>query len=114
MCKCKYCFVLIALGFIFASSAVPGQTQTFKSSDFLEYPSESQKGYILSSVMMAGVIATQNRPSQAECIDAWVAQHHESGYRPIIEAMRTYPDDHPMGLIVAVLQKECGSFKYVQ
>jgi hypothetical protein len=62
--------------------------------------------------MMAGVIATQNIPSQAKCIDDWVARHHKDGYRTAIDIMRRFPDDHPTGVIVAILQKECGAFKY--
>jgi hypothetical protein len=31
-----------------------------------------------------------------------------------MEVMKKYPDDHPTGLIVAVLQRDCGSFKYAK
>lgn len=84
----------------------------FKSSKFLTYPAESQKSYIGTSVMMAGTVASLNNLSQAKCVDDWAAQHQGGGYEPVINAMRKYPDDHPSGLILAVLVKACGPFKY--
>jgi hypothetical protein len=85
----------------------------FKSSKFLTYPAESQKGYISTAVMMAGSIAAQNKQEQARCIDGWAAQHDATGFRPVVEAMQRFPDYHPAGVILAVLQKACGSFKYL-
>lgn len=85
----------------------------FKSSKFLTYPAESQKGYIGASVMMAGSIAAQNKVEQARCIDEWAAKHDPTGFRPVTEAMQKFPDYHPAGVILAVLQKACGSFKYL-
>lgn len=84
----------------------------FKSSKFLTYPVESQKSYISTAVMMAGVIAAQNVPEQAQCIDRWTSEHDGSGYKPVIEAMQRLPDYHPSGVILAVLNKACGSFEY--
>ncbi len=88
--------------------------EAFKSSKFLTYSAESQKSYITSSAMMAGLIATQNAPKQASCVDAWVARLYSGGYQPVIEVMKKYPDDHPTGLILGILQKACGPFKYGQ
>lgn len=85
----------------------------YKSSKFLTYPAESQKGYISTAIMMAGSIAAQNKQEQARCIDDWATKHREAGYLPVIEAMQKHPDYHPAGVIIAVLQKVCGSFKYV-
>ena len=85
---------------------------TFKSSKFLSYPAESQKSYIGTSVMMAGTVASLNNQTQARCVDDWAAQHQGGGYQPVIDVMRKYPDDHPSGLILAVLVKACGPFKY--
>jgi hypothetical protein len=84
----------------------------FKSSKFLTYPADSQKSYIGTSVMMAGTVASLNNPAQAKCVDDWAAEHQGSGYDPVISAMRKFPDDHPSGLILAVLVKACGPFKY--
>ncbi|WP_439543306.1 hypothetical protein [Hyphomicrobium sp.] len=86
----------------------------FKSSKFLTYPAESQSSYIGTAVMMAGVIASKNVPEQARCIDKWAATHIASGYQPVIEAMQNFPEYHPTGVIIAVLQKSCGSFDYAK
>lgn len=95
-------------------SAGAGAEEAFKSSKFLTYPAQSQKSYITSSAMMAGLIASQNNRAQAVCIDDWVAQQSGQGYGPVVEAMRKLPDYHPSAVIVAVLDKACGSFKYVK
>lgn len=86
--------------------------EAFKSSEFLTYSADHQRGYISTSAMMAGLIAAQNDRKQAMCVDDWVALHRSEGYSPVIDAMKKYPDDHPTGLVLAVLQKACGSFKY--
>lgn len=88
--------------------------EAFKSSKFLTYPAESQKSYIGSSVMMAGVIAARNAPQQARCIDDWSAKNSSASYPTVVEAMKRFPDHHPTGVIIAVLQKACGSFDYVR
>lgn len=84
----------------------------FKSSKFLTYPAESQRSYIASSAMMAGLIASQNSASQAACIDDWGAKQREKGYAAVMKAMKRFPDHHPSAVIVAVLDKACGPFKY--
>lgn len=84
----------------------------FKSSKFLTYPADSQKSYINSSVLMAGLVAAQNSADQAKCIGDWSGKHLGGGYQPVIAAMQRFPDHHPTGVIIAVLQKACGSFKY--
>lgn len=86
--------------------------EAFKSAKFLTYPTDSQKSYITSSAMMAGVIATQNQPGQAKCIDDWATAKFEASYDAVVGAMNKFPDYHPTTVIFAVLQKACGSFKY--
>lgn len=102
------CIIVCSAG----SGALAGDG--FKSSAFLAYPLASQKSYITSSAMMAGLIATQNAPKQAKCIDEWVAQQSDQGYATVIEAMKKFPANHPSAVIVAVLDKACGSFRYVK
>jgi len=85
----------------------------FKSSKFLTYPADAQENYISTSAVAAASIAALNSSVQAKCLGDWVSTYRKGGYQPVLEAMRKYPDDHPTGLILAVLQKECGAFKYV-
>jgi len=63
---------------------------------------------------MAGVIATQNNPQQAKCVNDWIAENQDVGYASVIHTMRQNPQYHPHGVIIAVLQKACGSFKYAK
>lgn len=84
----------------------------FKSSKFLTYTADAQKSYINSSVLMAGLIAAQNSADQAKCIGDWSGEHLAEGYQPVVAAMKRFPDHYPTGVIIAVLQKVCGSFKY--
>lgn len=86
----------------------------FKSSKFLTYPAESQSSYIDTAAVATTVVVSLNSAAQAKCLGAWVAKHRVGNFAPVIEVMRKYPDDHPMGLIVAVLQKDCGEFKYAK
>lgn len=88
--------------------------ETFKSSKFLTYPADAQANYISTSAVAAASIAALNSSTQSKCLSDWVSKHRDTGYQPVLNAMRKYPDDHPTGLILAVLQKECGAFKYVK
>ncbi|WP_334150764.1 hypothetical protein [Hyphomicrobium sp.] len=84
----------------------------FKSSKFLTYSAEAQNSYIVTSVVMAGAIAGQNRPEQAKCIDRWMAENESAGFPTVKDAMSRFPEHHPSGVIIAVLEKACGSVRY--
>jgi len=112
MRKWKCCFLLIVLGVIFSSSVVFGHARTFKSAQFLEWPEKTRSFYIRTSIGMAGFIAGQNDKGHAKCLEAWFFDDEEEASERIYEAMRQYPDYHPRAVIIAVLQKQCGSFQY--
>ena len=82
--------------------------EKFRSAEFLAWPEESQRNYIVTSALMAGVIAGQGRKSQAECINRWIADNKGSAFKPVQDAMARFPDNHPTGVIAAVLDKACG------
>lgn len=86
--------------------------EAFKSSKFLTYPADTQKSYIITSVVMAGIISGQNKPDQSKCIDSWMGENEPIGFSSVKEVMARYPNHHPSGVIVAVLEKACGSVKY--
>ncbi|MEM7530474.1 MAG: hypothetical protein AAF416_23060 [Pseudomonadota bacterium] len=74
----------------------------------------SQDSYIQSSVMMAGVIGSQIKPEIARCIDGWYfrsAAAKEAANDRVRGAITRYADHHPSGVILAVVQQECGTFK---
>lgn len=101
---------LATLSTIVCSAAVADDG--LKSSKFLTYPAESQRSFIGSSVLMAGLIAGQNADAQSRCIGDWSEEHIAAGYVPVLDAMKRFPDHHPTGVILAVLQKACGPLKY--
>ena len=94
------------------SISTGANADTLTTKKFLEWTPESQKGFVVTATMMAGLIATENRTEQAKCIDDWNAAHEKDGFQPVIEAMRTYPDYHPIAIVSAVIEKACGDFKY--
>lgn len=114
MFKQKHEFSAIFLGVMLSCVGVAQSSDSFTSSKFLTYKKSTQETYISTAAGMAGVIATQNKPSQATCIDNWIARYRESGYQPVIETMHKYPNYHPQGVIIAVLQKACGTFRYLK
>ncbi|NJM35019.1 MAG: hypothetical protein HC850_10285 [Rhodomicrobium sp.] len=85
---------------------------SFKSSQFLSFSQEGQASYISTSVGMTGLIAARNDKKHADCIDQWYFSDMNHGNQEIIAAMRKYPDYHPQAVIIAVLQKFCGTFTY--
>ena len=81
---------------------------SFKSSEVLEWPALKQSGYFTTSVTMAGVIASQIDREKARCIDAWYIKETQSGFHTILDAMRKHSSIHPQGIILWVIQNECG------
>ena len=87
--------------------------ETFKSSEFLTWKRESQEFYINANVGMAGLIAAQNDKKHAECLEDWYWDDQEKSSKHILDVMRQYPEYHPRGVILAVLEKQCGKFDYI-
>lgn len=82
--------------------------ETFTSKEFLTWKPEHRIAYFRNSISMTGVIATQFDSGKARCIDEWHARQDRAGHPILLEAARTYPDYHPQGIVLWVLQKECG------
>lgn len=89
------------------------QAAGFTGTEFATWSKGQQDGFMQTSVTMAGVVATQTKPSVAECIDAW--------YRPDTDLVHgrndemralivDHPRHHPSGVILALLIKRCGPF----
>lgn len=85
---------------------------TLKSSEFLTWTIENQRGYINTAANAAFVIAGFNKEAQSKCIAQWIVDNRPTGYKPVIDAMKGLPNYHPMGVTIAVIQKACGPFKY--
>lgn len=63
--------------------------------------------------MMANMIAIENDKMQADCIGSWYEADRAAKEKYIYGVMEKYPTYHPIGVIMAVIEKQCGSFNYV-
>ena len=100
--------VLLALSFPQFAAA-----DTFTSATVLGWSEEQQLSLLRSSVTMIALIAMQRDDTNhiARCIDTWFEegqmQAKLDGFR---DAMTRYPDHHPQGIIMVLVEKECGKF----
>ena len=90
------------------------QAEVFSGKDFLTWERKNQSFYIHTSIGMAALVVGQTSEKQAECIDAWYFDDEENGINFILETMRQYPEYHPRGIILSVMEKQCGRFIYKQ
>lgn len=105
--------VAIALALYFCVAGADAKAGTFTSAEFLTQSEAAQTSFIEISITMAATIAAQSRPEIARCLNDWYFADREQ--RPariasIKSAMRTHSEFHPSGVILAVMQKACGSF----
>ena len=87
--------------------------EAFKGETFLEWREEAQHSYIQISIVMASVIASQMREGFAGCIGEWYSPDpgtEAERNREIVAVIRENPEFHPSGVILAVVQKQCGEF----
>lgn len=109
--------LLFAKGIVFSLLAFPqiSTAESFTGADVLEWSEESQKSLFLTSIGMIGIVATQtDRHNQiVDCLNEWYwVDGNVDGERndEIRAAMRLFPELHPQAIILAVVEKACGSF----
>ena len=73
---------------------------------------ESQDYYIRTSVGMASLVSAQNDKAHAKCLDDWYYRDETTGNDDVLAVMRRFPEYHPRGVILAVMEKRCGSFDF--
>lgn len=95
-------------------TAANAEDDVFKAEDFLTWERENQEYYFQVSIGMASLIAARNEKSQGDCIDNWFFKNRTEASDEILTVMRQYPENHPAGLVLAVLQKHCGTFTYAE
>lgn len=102
---------VFALVLSFYSQALANEETTNK--EFLTWEKSQQDSFIAISVLTASVIATQVKQEMAECIGRWYNLANggsDARHAQILDIMTEYPDNIPSGIVVAVIQKECGKF----
>jgi len=90
----------------------PVKAETFTSAEFLKWKLSSQKSYFRTSIGMAGLIIGQSNKEHARCVEKWYFKRERDAADFILETMRRFPSYHPRGVILAVLEKQCGKFSY--
>lgn len=86
--------------------------EMFTSEEFLTWSREGQGHYFRTAIGMAGLIARQNDEAQGDCIDNWYFNDQDRAHDRITSVMRQYPSYHPRGVILAMIEKACGSMTY--
>ena len=88
----------------------------FTSADVLAWSEEGQNSYFNTSISMIGILATRtgSHGEIATCLNTWY--WNDEGSDPaknalIRNVMKNLPDHHPQAVILAVVEKYCGSFK---
>lgn len=84
----------------------------FKSSEFMTWSEGNRSLYIRTSIGMAGLIAGYNDKKHMTCLENWYLRSEKESNEFIYQAMKKFPDFHPRGVIMAVLEKKCGTFEY--
>ncbi len=103
-------FGLVGAVFFAQANAVRAE-EMFKSSDFLTWKRANQEFYINTSIGMASLIASQLDTDQSKCISHWMATDEQLAYDQVLSSMKQFPDYHPRGVILAVIERRCGKFE---
>ncbi|MEW5421939.1 hypothetical protein HNS03_08460 [Amorphus sp. 3PC139-8] len=101
---------IIAL--MYASGMPAHAEERFTSAEFMKWAEASRSTYIRTALMTANMIAIENDQTQADCISSWYFEDSDGRDEIMYRAMETYPSYHPIGIIIAVAEKQCGLFKY--
>jgi len=98
---------------VFCAFCTQANAETiFKSSEFLTWSEGNKSFYIRTSVGMAGSISGYNNEKHAKCLEKWYFSSEKKSNETFYQMMRKFPDYHPRGIILAVLKRQCGSFRY--
>lgn len=84
------------------------------TADFLKWEKEAQESFFSTSILMATFIAMDVRPEVAQCLNELYFKNlkgeNEFNNR-IRNVMAKNSDHHPSIIILASIEKECGTFK---
>lgn len=110
----RWLFAVAVITVVFAQP-YRSVAEGFKSQDVLAWSETNQSWYFEVSVTMAASIAAQNTKGQSKCVYDWYFQNGKriaARENTVREAMTQYPGYHPQAVILSLLQKACGSFRY--
>ena len=93
------------------------QADEFTAADVLGWNRKSQDAYFQTSITMASFIATQNPGDHAACIEGWYFEDGQVDHRrndQIRSDLERFSNYHPTAVILARLEKVCGSLVFAQ
>jgi len=89
-----------------------GAPEKFTAKKFLEWKESNRRSYIQTTLQTANIIANGNDEEQSECLKKWYFSDQEGRANLIYSYMEKHSDFHPIGVIIAVFEKQCGEFIY--
>ena len=108
---------LLATLVVIAGTVAPAHSDEFTAADVLGWSRKSQDSYFQKSITMASFIATQNAGDHAECIEGWYFEDGRVDHRrndQIRSDLKRFSNYHPTAVILARLEKVCGSLIFAQ
>lgn len=91
---------------------MPAHAGEFTSAEFVKWERAAQQNYFRIAIGMAAAISRANDGTHGACIEDWYLKNREKAESRLLGVMNKYPAYHPRGVILAVLEKACGSFTY--
>lgn len=88
-------------------------SEDFTAKDFLKLNEAHQKFWIEGAIDMTGlVISTGGNKQKARCISEWYyGDNHAERNSLILASMQKYPDVPPNAIVLALIERGCGSLK---
>lgn len=88
------------------------EASEFTSAEFLTWERGNREGYIDASIGMAALVVMRNDKSQVKCIDEWYVTNSDKRNDEIFAKMAENQQYHPRAVLLAMMEKACGSFVY--
>ncbi|OKL42920.1 hypothetical protein [Pseudovibrio exalbescens] len=101
-------FIAVSLLFCMRGYAA----EEFTSEEFLKWDEDIRRSYIQTTMITANLIAQDNDVDQSKCIIDWYNADRREREDLIYGLMEKHSQFHPVAVIIAVFEKQCGSFKY--
>jgi hypothetical protein len=86
----------------------------FTGEQFLKWERASQDSLIQISITMTGIVSGRKDKVISQCIDRWYVSSvdiRRKRHDFILRTISENPTFHPQGVILAVLEEQCGSIK---
>lgn len=76
------------------------------------WEADSRDFYVRITASTAITIAAKNDERHAKCLEDWYLADEQKSNEEVYSAMRKNSGYHPRLIILAMMEKKCGTFKY--